>query len=194
MGPGGAMETLLKAREEGKVRYLGFSAHTTQAAVKALSGFRFDTVMFPINFVEYFVLGFGKQVLELAQEQGVAVLAIKPMCRGRWPEGAEKTRKWWYRPIEDDAEIDLALRFTLSQPGVAAGLPPAFLDLVDKAVAAGQRFRPISEPETQKLRELAASCDSVFRLEEQKVTWGRPRHHEPAYPDSPHEGCPGEFA
>ena len=52
LGPGGAIETLLKAREEGKVKYLGFSAHTTKGAMAVMNGFRFDTAMFPINFVE----------------------------------------------------------------------------------------------------------------------------------------------
>ena len=54
LGPGGALETFLKAKEEGKIKFLGFSAHTTKAAVEALKGFAFDTVMFPINFVEFY--------------------------------------------------------------------------------------------------------------------------------------------
>ena len=86
-GPGGAIETLLKAKEEGKVKFFGFSAHTTKAALEALRGFAFDTVMFPINFVEFYLRGFGKEVLALAAEAGHAVLAIKPMSRGPWPEG-----------------------------------------------------------------------------------------------------------
>ena len=65
------------ARQEGKVKYLGFSAHTTKAALQALRGFAFDTVMFPINFVEYYNRDFGRDVLALAEEQGAAVLAIE---------------------------------------------------------------------------------------------------------------------
>jgi aryl-alcohol dehydrogenase-like predicted oxidoreductase len=68
LGPGGAMETILKAKEEGKVRGIGFSAHTTKAALEALRGFDFDTVMFPISFAEYYTTGFGKEVLTLAKE------------------------------------------------------------------------------------------------------------------------------
>lgn len=192
LAPGGALETLQKAQQEGKVRYLGFSAHTTKAAVKAMNGFRFDTVMFPVNFVEYFTLGFGKAVLELAEKQGAAVLAIKPMCRGLWPQGVENTRRWWYRPVEDGREIDLALRWTLSQTPVVAGLPPAFLDLLDKAIGVGKAYRPIGEPEVASLRELAGTCESVFRREEEKVAFS-PKHGWPLYPDSPHECCPDEF-
>ena len=47
----------------------------------------------------------------------MAVLAIKAMSRGGWPEGMERTRKWWYRSVEEPQEVDLAMRFALSQPG-----------------------------------------------------------------------------
>jgi predicted aldo/keto reductase-like oxidoreductase len=192
LGPDGAIKTFLEAREEGKARFLGFSAHTTRAALTALKHFPFDTVMFPINFVEYFTLGFGKAVLELAEKKGAGVLAIKPLCRGAWPEGVKRTRRWWYRPVEDEKEVSLALRFTLSQPGVAAGFPPAFVDLLDKAIVAGKSYRRVAEAETEQLRELAATCESIFRKEEQQVAGATPGR-EPVYPDSPHECCPGAY-
>jgi len=188
LGPNGAMETFLKAREQGKVKYLGFSAHTTKGALEAMKGFRFDTIMFPINFVEFFKMGFGRPVLELADKQGAAVLAIKPLSTGTWPEGVERTRKWWYRTTETQEEVNLAMRFTLSQKPVAAGIPPSFLDLLDKAIEAGKTYRPISKAETKKLQEMAKTCKSVFRREEEQVARGG-LIHKPLYPDSPHECC-----
>ena len=74
LGPGGAMETILKAKADGKIRGIGFSAHTTKAALEAMRGFDFDTVMFPISFAEYYARGFGKEVLALAKDKGTAVL------------------------------------------------------------------------------------------------------------------------
>lgn len=192
LGPGGAMETFLKAKQEGKVRYLGFSAHTTKAALTALKQFRFDTVMFPINFVEFFTMGFGKPVLDLANKQGTGVLAMKPMCRGAWPKDIERTRRWWYRPVEDAEEIGLALRFTLSRPGVTVGMPPGFLDLAERAIDAGRSYRPLSEAETERVRKLAATCESLFRREEQQVA-GRIDPSGPIYAGSPHECCPGGY-
>ena len=192
LGEGGAIETFLKAKEEGKVRYFGFSAHTTKGALEALNGFRFDTVMFPINFVEFFKMGFGKPVLELANKQGAAVLAIKPLSKGPWPEGAERTRKWWYRATETQDEVDLAIRFTLSQKPVVVGIPPSFLDLLDKAIEAGRSYRPIKEIETQKLQEMAGDCESLFRREEEQVARGD-FSLSPIYADSPHECCPGVY-
>ncbi|MHC4244033.1 MAG: aldo/keto reductase [Planctomycetota bacterium] len=195
LGPGGAIETLLEAKKEGKVRYLGFSAHTTKAALDVMNGFRFDTAMFPINFVEFFKMGFGQPVLELARKQGVAVLAIKPMSKGPWPQGtknADKTRKWWYRATESQYDTDLAMRFTLSKKPVVAGIPPSFLDLLDKAIEAGRSYRPIKKDETKKLREMAKDCTSLFRREEERVARGD-FSHSPIYADSPHECCGGAY-
>ena len=186
LGPGGAMETILKAKEEGKIKHIGFSAHTTKAALAALNGFAFDTVMFPINFVEYYTIGFGKAVLELAKEKSAAVISIKPVSRGLWPKDQERTRRWWYRPVEDPVEIGLAMRFTLGLEGVVAGIPVSFLDILDKVIAACREDRPNTETEAEIVRRLAAECESVFRREEEQVAAGVPAHL-PVYADSPHE-------
>ena len=188
LGPGGAIETFLEARKEGKVRYLGFSAHTMTGALEAMNGFRYDTVMFPINFVEFFKWGFGKPVLELAAEQGAGVLAIKPLSKGAWPQGAERKRKWWYRCTETQEEVNMAMRFALSLKGVVAGIPPSFLDLLDLAVEAGRSYQPIAEAETKRLQVMAEPCLSLFRREEERVASGASLQ-EPLYPDSPHECC-----
>jgi len=192
LGAGGAIETFLEAKKEGKIRHLGFSAHTTKGALEAMNGFRFDTVMFPINFVEFFKMGFGKPVLELANKQGAAVLAIKPLSKGPWPEGVERTRKWWYRATETQDEVNLAMRFTLSQKPVVAGIPPSFLDLLDKTIEAGRSYRPIREAEMLTLQEMANDCLSLFRREEERVARGD-FSHSPIYADNSHECCPGAY-
>jgi predicted aldo/keto reductase-like oxidoreductase len=190
LGPGGALETFLKAKEEGKVKYLGFSAHSTKAALEALRGFAFDTVMFPINFVEYYLRDFGKEVLALAAQRGAAVLAIKPMSLGAWPQGAQRTRKWWYRSAEEEEEVSLAMRFTLSQQGVVAGIPPSFLDLLDKAILAARSYQAPSEAELEKLKQIAKNCLSLFQREDGSVA-GLPPCHAPALAESGYEGvCP----
>ncbi len=190
LGPGGAMETILKAKGQGKLKYIGFSAHTTKAALEAMNSFRFDTVMFPINFVEYYTREFGKDVLALAREQGAAVLAIKPLSWGAWPKDAQKTREWWYRTVETKEDVELAMRFTLSQPGVVAGIPPSYLDLVERAIEGAKAFKPLDEPAVAKLKEMATNRDSIFLREEQQVALNLPQW-TPVYPDSPHEGCEG---
>lgn len=192
LGPGGAMETILKAKEQGKIRYIGFSAHTTKAAVAVMKGFRFDTVMFPINFVEYYTRGFGKEVLELAQQQGNAVLSIKPLSWGTWPKGEKKTREWWYRSVEEIKDIELAMRFALSQPRVAAGIPPSFLDLLDRTIEAAKAYKPLDDAAVAQLKSMAENRDSIFTREEQSVALNLP-YTTPLNPDSPHECGYGHF-
>ncbi|HNS19530.1 MAG TPA: aldo/keto reductase [Sedimentisphaerales bacterium] len=189
LGPGGALETFLKAKEEGKVRYLGLSAHTTKGAIEMLKGYPFDSIMFPIDFVDYLQWGFGKTVIECARERGVAVFAMKTLCAGAWPQGATRTRKWWYRTVESQDEIDLAVRFSLSQAGVVAAIPPSFLDLVDKAIVAGRSYRPITDAEVARLQELGTGRGSVFKADEERVAMGLPLHRS-FHLDSPHGYCP----
>jgi len=169
LGPGGALETFLKAQEEGLVKYLGFSAHTTEAALEVMKGFRFHTVMFPINFVELYNRGFGKDVLDLANDQEVAVLSIKTMSYGGWPDGTQRKRAWWYRSVEEKTDVDLAWRFALSRKGVVAGIPPSFIDLVDKAIESVKTYQPITEDEAEQLKEMAKGCPSIFELEEKRA-------------------------
>ncbi len=188
LGPGGAMEAVLKAKEEGKIRHIGFSAHTTKAALAALQSFDFDTVMFPISFAEYYTRGFGKEVLALAKEKGTAVLSIKTLHSGAWPQGAKRARKWWYRPLEKQEDIDLAYRWTLSLPGVVAGFPPSFLDLQNKAIEAGLAYRPATEADALKLQEMARGTGSIFKREQDSVALQSP------YPHRPSECCPGQWA
>jgi predicted aldo/keto reductase-like oxidoreductase len=189
LGPGGAMETFIKAKKEGKVKHLGFSAHTTKAAISAMKGFSFDTAMFPVNFVEYFKFGFAKEVMELAKEQDVAVIAIKAMAGGEWPNRNERTRDHWYRTLEKDEEIAMALRFTLSQETVVTAIPPGFLDLLEKAIPAGKSYSNITEAETQKLQKMADSAQSVFQRWQERYANGK-SSTGPLYADCPDECCP----
>jgi aryl-alcohol dehydrogenase-like predicted oxidoreductase len=183
----GAMEAIFAAQKQGKIRYIGYSAHTTAAALAALNRYQFDTVMFPINFVEMFTFNFGKKVLDLAAQQGAAVLAIKTLGHGQWPAG-KRHRNWWYRTLEDQEDINLAYRYTLAQKPVAAGLPPAWMDLAKRAVTAGRAYHPLTDADDTRLRQLAANAGPVF-LEQEKIA----RHEWDGQhcPVGPHEQCPG---
>lgn len=122
---GGAIETFLEARKEGKVRFLGFSAHSVEAAMALMDGFDFDTVMFHINFRTWYKGNYGPQVLARAQEKKMGIIALKSMANGPWPAGADKTGygKCWYEPLKTEDDIIMGLRFTLSHP-VSTLIPP----------------------------------------------------------------------
>ena len=168
-GAEGAMELALKAKQEGKIKFIGFSAHTTKSALQAMKAFKFDTVMFPINFVEYYLRDFGKEVLALAAERGAGVISIKPISWGSWPKEGRRTRQWWYKSVEEPRQIELAMRFVLSQQGVATALPTSFLDLLDKTIAAAKVFKPLDSEAETELKQMAANRESLFLAEERQV-------------------------
>ncbi|MEI7634665.1 MAG: aldo/keto reductase [bacterium] len=128
-GPDGAMEALVKAREKGLARHLGFSAHTPEAAVRAMELFDFDTILYPINVVCHHHRQFEVRPLEEARRRKMGILALKAMARTSWDSGRTLVKrsayaKCWYEPFTRADDAREALRFTLSQPGVTAALPP----------------------------------------------------------------------
>ena len=171
--PGGAMETLVSAQKEGKVRWLGFSAHTKEAALALLRRFRFDTVMYPVNFIEHYTHQFDPEVLAVARAEGTAGLAIKPISAGSWKKGEARTRNnYWYRALEEQSEIELALRFSLSLDPVVAALPTSFTDLAEKSILAGVAYRPATDADLASLRALAEKYQPLFPRNPSWVTVG----------------------
>ena len=161
---GGAMEVFLEAKKEGRVRHIGFSAHSVEAAFAALDRYEFDSFIFPVNFACCLKGNFGPQVLARAQSQRVTLMAIKALARQSWPKGDPLRKQYpgcWYQPLSDRAEADLGLRFTLSQP-VTAALPPADASLLRLALEIAGDFRPITESEFARLKSLAANLNPIF--------------------------------
>lgn len=165
MGPGGAQEAFEAARKAGKVRYLGFSAHSEEAALALLDHFNFDTVLFPINFVLASKRNFGPRVIARVHEKGAGMLAIKAMARSKWPDGMTKTEKpnpkEWYEPCSLPEQAALALRWTLSQR-ITAAIPPGDERFFPLAMYVAQNFQPISPEEEQHLIASTADATPIF--------------------------------
>lgn len=162
-GPNGAMELYLKARKEGKVRYIGFSAHSVEAAMLALDKFDFDTLLFPFNFACWQQGHFGPQVFQRAMERNMGILALKSMALTRLKEHEEKVYpNVWYRPVMDDEVMNLALRYTLSKQ-LTAAIPPGEIKLFWKAYQIAANFTPLTEEENAKLVALANQTEPVFK-------------------------------
>jgi aryl-alcohol dehydrogenase-like predicted oxidoreductase len=169
-GQDGAIHAFVEARDAGKIEHIGFSAHSVEAALAAIEKFEFDSVLFPFNFVTYLVEGFGPQVIEAARERGMACLALKAMAKSKWPQGAnrEEYPKCWYQPVSDPELADMALRFALSQPVVAA-VPPGEEQLFEMALDIASRFKPIQNREVKTLRAIADEQEPIFTLDLQGV-------------------------
>ncbi len=159
--PGGAMETFLKARDQGKVRYIGFSAHSEEVALEAIKRFPFDSALFPLNFVTLFKGNFGWELLKEAPKRGVTLLALKAMARTHWQEGAKRLDKCWYEPVTDPKLAELAWRFTLSLP-VASAIPPGDENIFRMAITFAERYRKVTSREEQQLRAEAEKLLPIF--------------------------------
>ncbi len=167
LGRGGALEAFIQAKNEEKVRFIGFSAHSEEAALGAMERFDFDTLLFPVNFVSFLKAGFGPDAILRARRRGMGILAIKALARQPWPDESLKKHwpKAWYQPITTPEEADLALRFTLSQP-VTAAIPPGDIRLFRRSVEIAHGFAPLHEGELRRLRQLSAELTPLFPLEE----------------------------
>jgi hypothetical protein len=143
-GPGGALETFLEARKEGKIRFIGFSAHSVEAAMAMMDRFDFDTILFPVNYETWYKGNFGPQVLARAQDAE----------RSKYP-------KCWYEPLTSPEDIRMGLRFTLSHP-VTAAVPPGDAGLFRIALSLYDKITPLKKSEIQIIREKASVGNPLF--------------------------------
>ncbi len=167
LAPGGAGEYFLKLKKEGKVRYLGFSAHHAEAALKLMDALPLDSVLFPVNFAAWDKGGFGPQILAKAKQKGMARLALKAMALGQWPKDLaradRKYRKCWYEPVDNRELAQLALRFTLNQD-ITAAIPPGDERLFDLAMdLAAAPLPKLGPAELAELRSRTAKAEPIFR-------------------------------
>jgi len=119
--PGGAVEALSSAREEGLVSHIGVTGHGLRIAgmhLRSLERFEFASVLLPVNFILLDNPAYRSDVeelLALCADRNVAVQTIKSIARGRWADG-DTSRFSWYDPLTDPAAIDRAVRFVLANP------------------------------------------------------------------------------
>ncbi len=166
LAPGGAAELFAKARREGKVRYVGASAHHAGAAIALMERFPLDSILFPVNFVCFEQGGFGPQVLAKAKEKGVARLALKALAHHPWPQGVPRNEspypKCWYQPVDDPTLARQALRFTLSED-ITAAVPPGDERLYAMALDIAASFTPLTAAERQALLASTRGTSPIFK-------------------------------
>jgi predicted aldo/keto reductase-like oxidoreductase len=159
----GAIEAFEAARTAGKVRFLGFSAHSVEAALALMDRYAFDTILFPVNFATWHAGNFGPQVLETAQRKKMGILALKAMARRPWPEGAKRTHaKCWYEPLDDPEAARDGLRFTLSHP-VTAAIPPGDENLFAMALDLAADFKPLTAAEAEAIKQKGVATTPLFK-------------------------------
>jgi len=152
----GVLSFLIEMKEKGYIRNIGFSAHSSDIAVRLLSNYNFDSILFPLNFTTWHNAGFGKNILDKAIETNTTMLGLKAGALSalsentincKPAEGVTRVReKCWYAPIENSEIIKLAYKWALSKP-ITALLPPGEFDLWKQSLSVVDGFEEISEDE-----------------------------------------------
>lgn len=160
----GAIKAFEAAKKAGKVRFLGFSAHSVEAALALMDGFAFDTIMFPVNYATWYAGNFGPQVLARAKEKQMGILALKAMAKRPWPKDANRKAHpgCWYEPMTDPDEALMGLRFTLSHP-VTAALTPTDEGYLKLALKLAPRVTPLQPEEIVAIKQKAMATAPLFK-------------------------------
>jgi aryl-alcohol dehydrogenase-like predicted oxidoreductase len=122
--PGGAVDAMVQARDEGLVRFIGVTGHGTRIAsmhIESLRRFPFDSVLLPYNYLMMSDPGYAVAFEELAAicaERKVAMQTIKSVARRRWSPDATDPRFSWYQPLPDGDALARGVAYVLSRPGV----------------------------------------------------------------------------
>lgn len=123
LSPGGVIEAAVEAKRQGLVRGIGVTGHGLQIAGthrRSLERFDFDSVLLPYNAVtaqnEYYAANF-EALYATCQERNIAVQTIKAIAHQPW-WGQPRTRTTWYKPLESQHDIDMAVWWVLAKPGI----------------------------------------------------------------------------
>lgn len=166
LGSGGALEAAIEAREQGLVRFIGVTGHgLTVAAMhhRALERFDFDSVLLPFSYVlaqnEQYA-GEFRDLVGLCQSRNVAVQTIKSIVHRPWGEDAP-SRATWYRPLEDQADIDKAVHWILGHEGLFLN-SVGDIHILPKVLDAASRFETSPTDEEMRMQMARLGMQPLF--------------------------------
>jgi predicted aldo/keto reductase-like oxidoreductase len=156
--PDGAAEALTKAKQQGKVRFVGFTGHKSpEIHLKMLdTGYPFDAVQMPLNVFDATFHSFETQVLPVLQKRGIAALGMKPLSGKGQPirKGVVK--------------VEEALRYAMSLPVATTITGMEKLEVLHQNLKIAQSFQPMTAAEMQALRTRCQSLAADGRFEPYK--------------------------
>lgn len=123
MGPGGALEFLVEAKNEGLTRFIGITGHgfdSPRFHRQTLERFEFDSVLLPCNYLlmqESKYADEFEKLISYCHTKQIAVQTIKSIARGYWGD-KNWTRTTWYEPLSDEGAIDKCVHWVLGIPGI----------------------------------------------------------------------------
>ena len=161
--PGGVLEAVVQAKEEGLVRFIGVTGHGVTVAaqhLRSLEEYPFDSVLLPYNLPmsrnPSYIADF-EALVEVCAERDVAVQTIKAITRGPWGD-QEPTANTWYEPLTDQEAIDIAVSWVLGRDGVFLNTV-GDIHILPKVIDAAERFT--QRPSDEQMGEL----ETAFGLE-----------------------------
>jgi aryl-alcohol dehydrogenase-like predicted oxidoreductase len=177
----GVLEALAAAKQQGKVRFVGFTGHKNPSIHLAMlnGGFPFDTVQMPLNPFDYSYRSFQQEVLPVAAQRGMAVFGMKSMGGS-----GEMISHGALTPTE-------ALSFAMSLPGVSTTISGMdSMQVLDQNLEILRNFKPLSEEEISAMRTYGKQFDDGrYELFKSTVKYdgdlGRQQHNFPPAADLP---------
>ncbi len=160
LSPGGVIEAAVEAKAQGLIRAVGVTGHGLQIAAthrRSLERFDFDTVLLPYNYItmqsSYYAENFNA-LLATCQQRNVAVQTIKSVAYKPWM-GQPHTRATWYKPLEEQQDIDMAVHWVLQQPSIFL-ITSGDIHLLPKVLDAANRFQAETVPTDEEMQTMVA--------------------------------------
>ncbi len=168
MGPQGALEAVVEAREEGLTRFIGVTGHGWTIAamhIQSLQRFDFDSILLPWNFVMHENARYREDfetLCKLCEERDVAVQTIKSIARGPWAV-TDPNRNTWYQPFEDPGDIQHAVHWVLAKPQIFLNTV-GDLDLLPVVLDAASQFVEAPDDPTVRAMMNTRRATSLFGI------------------------------
>jgi aryl-alcohol dehydrogenase-like predicted oxidoreductase len=167
--PGGSLEAVVRARDEGLAGAVGITGHGHQAPathLEALRRFPFDTVLTPLNWVlgqDLAYLADYQALVTEIQAQDAGLMIIKVASRRNWPEGPNgHGYTTWYEPFDDQERVGAAVAWVLAHPEVTGIATPGDVRLLPLVIAAERRLGEIGLAEAEEVLGRATDYSSPF--------------------------------
>jgi aryl-alcohol dehydrogenase-like predicted oxidoreductase len=164
--PGGALEGVVAAKDDGLVRFIGVTGHGVTVAaqhLRSLQEYPFDSVLLPYNFPmsrnERYIADF-EQLVALCVERGAAIQTIKSITRGPWGDH-EPTANTWYEPLTDQDAIDTAVGWVLGREGIFLNTV-GDIRILPNVLDAAERFTERPNEAQMKALETAFGLEPLF--------------------------------
>lgn len=157
-GKGGALETMLWARDQGMIRNISISGHTNpRVQIEALRRFPFDTVLCAVSALDHYIYSFAEEFLPVAEEQNVGVIGMKVFAYNRLTFCAAD-----------------ALRYSMSLPLTTCIVGCSTMEQLLFDLEVAENFEPLRTPERHTLLQSVMHLVSPENMPWKADNWGNP--------------------